>query len=659
VPRRRKERRQAMGIRKRTLVAWGMAVVSLALLGAVLGMAKTARPAAAQPEEGTAVALEEGPAPVESGFADANGARLYYEVYGEGEPLLLIPGSFHNHVSWVDEVPVFAPEFKLIVFDPRGTGESSFPEGVDVTMAVMADDAAALLDALGVDAAHVLGWSMGGMVAQEMALRHPEKVRSLILGGTAPGGPHSVPAEDWATAAINASMTQGVTAPNFLEVLFSPAYLAEHRSEAIEYWARVSGGPPMAPQAIAAQVVAIARHDTYDRLPSITAPTLVIDGADDPVEPAGNSRILAERIPGAELVLVEGARHLPGTEKPAQVHAAVLDFLHRHAGQVPAPAPVATGFADANGARLYYEVYGKGEPLLLIPSMGMNHLSWAEQVPVYANEFKVIVYDPRGTGQSSFPEGVQLTTALLADDAAALLDALGIDAAHVQGWSLGGMVAQEMALRHPEKIRSLILSATSPGGPHAAPVEDSVLAAFIAGMTQGVTAPNFLEGWFSPGYLAEHRSEAIEQLHWQPDPEIPLQVLQAQLMATAGHDTYDRLPSITAPTLVLHGSDDPMLPLEDGRILAERIPGAELILFEGAGHAYMLEKQAEADAAVLDFLRQHPGQVPVPAALPAAGSGGLLTEQGSGVPVWWYALAAGGALLLAAGAWSARRCWLR
>jgi 3-oxoadipate enol-lactonase len=335
-----------------------------------------------------------------------------------------------------------------------------------------------------------------------------------------------------------------------------------------------------------------------------------------------------------------------------------LDVTTTEAAPPVAPQPVATGFADANGAHLYYEVHGKGEPLLLIPSMGMNHLCWAAQVPVYANEFKVIVYDPRGTGQSSFPEGVQLTTALLADDAAALLDALGIDAAHVQGWSLGGMVAQEMALRHPEKIRSLILSATSPGGPHAAPLADWVVPSLIAGMTEGVTAPNFLEGWFSPGYLAEHRSEAIEQLHWQPDPEIPLQVLQAQLTAVASHDTYDRLPSITAPTLVLHGSDDPMLPLEDGRILAERIPGAELIVVDGARHAYMLEKQAEADAAVLDFLRQHPGQVPVPAALPAAGSGGFLAEDGGSTAIWWYALAAGGTLLIMgglAGQWRARR----
>jgi 3-oxoadipate enol-lactonase len=274
--------------------------------------------------------------------------------------------------------------------------------------------------------------------------------------------------------------------------------------------------------------------------------------------------------------------------------------------------------------------------LILIPGTAGNHLYWADQIPVYAREFKVIVFDPRGTGQSSFPEGVDLTMAVMADDAAALLDALGVDAAHVYGVSMGGMVAQEMALRHPEKVRSLILGATTPGGPHAVAAE------------AWATAANLLEAMFSPAYLAEHRSEAIE--HFEriaSGPATPPEVIAAHTRAMAGHDTYDRLPSITAPTLVIDGADDPVVPAGNSRILAERIPGAELVLLEGARHSYMVEKRVEANAAVLDFLHRHTGQVAAPAALPAAGSGGLLTEQGSGVPIWWYALAGGGALLLA------------
>jgi len=282
----------------------------------------------------------------------------------------------------------------------------------------------------------------------------------------------------------------------------------------------------------------------------------------------------------------------------------------------------------------------------------MNHLGWALQVPVYAHEFRVIVFDNRGTGQSSFPEGVDYTIALLADDAAALLDTLGVDAAHVYGVSLGGMVAQEVALRHPEKVRSLILGATWPGGPHTVPPGDDAAAALVDFVETGESiTPAFLEVLFSPGYIAEPSPELLEFGQLLADyPATPTEILAAQAGAAGRHDTYDRLPEITAPTLVIHGTDDTLIPTENGRILAERIPGAELVLLEGARHGYLFEKQAESDAAVLDFLRRHSGVAPAaPAVLPATGSGGVLVGDGGGTAVWWYALSAGSALLAMAG----------
>jgi len=302
--------------------------------------------------------------------------------------------------------------------------------------------------------------------------------------------------------------------------------------------------------------------------------------------------------------------------------AAVLLAVACSGSETPAPAtpqasvvalpegltPAQSGFADANGARLYYEVYGEGEPLLLIMGLGANHLSWTAQIPVYAREFKVIVFDNRGTGQSDFPAGADYTIPLLADDAAALLDFLGIDAAHVYGVSMGGMIAQEMALRHPERVRSLILGATSPGGPHAAAPNAQALQGLLdqgAAVDRAVN-PALLEVLFSPAYLAEQGSELLDKFQRLADyPATSPEAYAAQLRAVVRHDTYDRLPDIAAPTLVLHGTDDPLLPVGNARILAERIPGAKLVLFEGARHGYFLEKQAEADAAVLDFLRAH------------------------------------------------------
>jgi 3-oxoadipate enol-lactonase len=214
--------------------------------------------------------------------------------------------------------------------------------------------------------------------------------------------------------------------------------------------------------------------------------------------------------------------------------------------------------------------------LILIPGTAGNHLYWADQIPVYAREFKVIVFDPRGTGQSSFPEGIDLTMALMADDAAALLDAVGVDSAHVYGVSMGGSVALEMALRHPEKIRSLTLGCTTPGGPQSVLSEPWALVAYVERRVRGITGPDFLEVMFSLGYLAEHRSEVLESYERFPDyPATPPEVITAQLGASGGYDAYDRLPDIAAPTLVIHGTDDPLVPADNGRILAERIPGAQ------------------------------------------------------------------------------------
>jgi len=614
-----------MRIRKRTLVAWGMAVVSLALLVGVLGMPKTTRPAAAQVDwcerfQQWVDALNRGEIDLEDHADD-----MVFKASPLCDPVECVgKDAFRNYLEhYVDQ-------------NARWTVTSCEVSGD--TVATTYEFAYDVTRAAGVD--RIIGGTTYEAQDDKIVAS-----RNLPADATDPQTAQFVQYVTGRTWAIFA-MGPGRDADQSPGIAEMPGY-----PDFALVFVKIAPGPAGVRQPIH------IHEGTCANLGPVAFALRDVDGGVSHTILRGAT--LSDFQTGNYAIAVQQSQDKP------DVYVACADIPAAAAEvppAVPAPAPVATGFADANGARLYYEVYGEGEPLLLIPGLGMNHVGWIDDVPVYAREFKVIVFDPRGTGQSSFPEGVESTMALLADDAAALLDALGVDAAHVYGMSLGGIIAQEMALRHPEKIRSLILGSATPGGPdgaHTIPAEDWAMAAVAAVAKQGIEAPNFLETEFSPGYLAEHRSEALEYFERvSGGPPTPLQVTMAQVQATAGYDTYDRLPSITAPTLVLNGADDPLVPAENARILAERIPGAELILVEGARHDYKVEKRAEVDPAVLDFLGRHSGQAPVPAALPAAGSGGLLGEEGSSLPTWWYALAAGGTLLIMGGLaaqWRARR----
>jgi pimeloyl-ACP methyl ester carboxylesterase len=268
--------------------------------------------------------------------------------------------------------------------------------------------------------------------------------------------------------------------------------------------------------------------------------------------------------------------------------------------------PVSHGFADIGEGQLYYEIYGTGEPLLLIPGLSANHLSWAEQVGRFSTAYRVIIYDPRGTGQSSpIPDGYD--TKDMADDASALLDALGLGAVHVYGASMGGMVAQELTLRHPEHVATLVVGGTTPGGPDAAPAENWALTVFIGQPDPEGEGRSILDVLYSPEFIRDHPERIAQGLGLIGEyPVTRIEVIAAQLLALSGHNVYERLPQINVPTLVLHGTDDPLIPAENGHLIAEQIPDAQLILYEGARHSYRTEVFPQGDDDVLAFLAEHP-----------------------------------------------------
>ena len=250
---------------------------------------------------------------------------------------------------------------------------------------------------------------------------------------------------------------------------------------------------------------------------------------------------------------------------------------------------------------LHHVRRGAGEPLLLIMGMAGHHRMWGEPfVSLLERDFDVIAFDHRGIGTSDRADA-PFTIADLADDAARVITVAGWDRAHVFGISLGGMVAQELVLRHPDRVRTLTLGCTYPGlgGDLTATGAQRAFEAAATG-DEELAVRAMYEVNVSARYAADpanyevFRREALSV-------QVPTPVVMMQMQAVLGHDALTRLPRITAPTLVLHGTEDEMLVAANGKQIAELIPNARLELFEGAGHLFWWE-EPERTAALL---REH------------------------------------------------------
>jgi 3-oxoadipate enol-lactonase len=271
-------------------------------------------------------------------FVENLGARIYWDEEGNGAPLLLIMGLGWSSHAWHRSRPLLSEKYRTITLDNRGVGRSEAPAG-PYSMAQMAADAAAVLNAARVNAAHIFGVSMGGMIAQEFALQFPKKVRSLILGCTAAGGPEAVRAEQ---DALQVLMTRGQDPDTFAKAIRPFIYDGGTSAQLIEEDTalRRKWYPPADPYF--AQLQAIMAWDAYGRLAQISAPTLVIHGENDRLVPPENARLIASRIPGAKLTIIPGASHIFTTDQPDAAHGAILEFLtaqatRKHERTAPIP----------------------------------------------------------------------------------------------------------------------------------------------------------------------------------------------------------------------------------------------------------------------------------------------------------------------------------
>jgi len=257
-------------------------------------------------------------------FVNNQGTKIYWDEQGSGEPILLIMGLGYASCMWHRTRPVLSATYRTIAFDNRGVGQSDVPPG-PYSIAAMASDAAAVLDAVGIGRAHVFGVSMGGMIAQEFAQQYPRRVQSLILGCTAAGGPTALLAEPAVLVTLQAisSMSPEQAAEIVVPFIYDPGTPRRLIDEDIAIrrpWFATKKG-------YLAQLQAIIGWESFSRLPQITAPTLVIHGKADRLVPAGNAEIIAARIPGAQLVLLDRAGHIFSTDQTVAAHKAVLEFL--------------------------------------------------------------------------------------------------------------------------------------------------------------------------------------------------------------------------------------------------------------------------------------------------------------------------------------------
>ena len=264
-------------------------------------------------------------------------------------------------------------------------------------------------------------------------------------------------------------------------------------------------------------------------------------------------------------------------------------------------------FARNGTVKLHWESFGEGRAVLLIAGRGMTVDGWWATIPVLARSFRVIAFDNRDTGRStrmSWP----YTAAQMAGDAVAVLDAAGERRAHVYGISLGSLVAQEVALRYPDRVEALVLGASSAGGFAAyKPSPSSPAQTFL--LRAGAMHAEEAE-WAAVPYTYGEKTRQLHSerivadiAHRVSSPLDPLAYMH-QAAAVAAHDAYERLNQMAAPTLVVHGEQDIFVPPANALVLAERIPGARLRLWPDAGHMYTID-EPEADREIVRFLLRH------------------------------------------------------
>ncbi len=264
-------------------------------------------------------------------------------------------------------------------------------------------------------------------------------------------------------------------------------------------------------------------------------------------------------------------------------------------------------FCTAGDIRIHYRIVGEGPPLLLIMGLSGDLSWWEPLVPYLERHFRLILFDNRGAGLTDKPD-MKYTISLFAQDTVGLMDALGIGAAHVFGVSMGGMIAQELALRHPGRVEGLVLGCTHAGGkgfvmPSIEAVQNMTLT---RGKSREEIARQTISILFGPRFQRESPQTVQAMIRRYVEHPPDRRPFTLQFWAALGHDCHDRLTGIRRPTLILTGDADVLVPPENSSILHDRIPGSRLVILPGAGHAFFIEEPEKTAGLLKEHLLEAP-----------------------------------------------------
>lgn len=257
-------------------------------------------------------------------------------------------------------------------------------------------------------------------------------------------------------------------------------------------------------------------------------------------------------------------------------------------------------------SNLFYKTYGLGEPLILIPGFASGAWTWFRQVEEMSKDFQIVTFDPRGIGQSKMSDENLLNLSMkdFVEDVTQILDALKIEKANVLGASFGGFVAQEFALKFPERLHKLILTCTSFGGKNHVAPEVEIMQSFAPNpnLSIGEKIRKFIRPAFSDEFNENHADEVEKVCRMREQNIVSDAVYLAQLQSAFSLDTENKLGEITNETLVLTGNQDSVVPMQNSVNLAEKLPNAKLKIIENGSHLFFIENAAKFNRTIKNFL---------------------------------------------------------